>query len=125
MITQKYLGFWDFWFYVVGVNVSPADTGNKMISDNLKVRQIEPMSPDEFEAIKKEGAYIRGAAVVTGKVWRGNYIRNYLNGVDLDNQKAIEEICCCQYYIILRNLPDCNARDAAANGYIVVATHTE
>ena len=51
------------------------------------------MSPDEFEAMKKEGAYIRGGAVVTGKVWRGNYVRYYLNGVDLENQKAIEEIC--------------------------------
>ena len=88
MITQEYLGFLDFWFYVVGVNVSPADIRNRRISDNWKARQSEPMSPDEFEAMKKEGAYIRGGAVVTGKVWRGNYVRYYLNGVDLREPKS-------------------------------------
>lgn len=93
MITPDYFKFLDFWFYIVGINICPADTRNKRISDNWKVRQSEPMSPNEYEAMKKEGAYIRGAAVITGKVWRGDYVGYHLNGVDLDNQKAIEEIC--------------------------------
>ena len=71
----------------------PADTRNKRLSNNWKVKQNESMSSDEYEAMKKEGAYIRGAAVVTGKVWRGDYVGYHLNGIDLDNQKAIQEIC--------------------------------
>ena len=51
------------------------------------------MSSEEFEDLKKEGAFIRGAAIVTGRVWRGDYVGYFLNGIDLDNQKAIEEIC--------------------------------
>ena len=43
--------------------------------------------------MKQEGAYVRGAAVITGKVWRGDYVGYYLNGIDLDNQKALDEIC--------------------------------
>src|SRR5437016_10087119 len=51
------------------------------------------MSLEEYEELKKAGAFIRGAAVITGKVWRGNYVGYYLNGIDFDNSKAIEEIC--------------------------------
>ena len=36
------------------------------------------MSSEEFEDLKKEGAFIRGAAVVTGKVWRGDYVGYFL-----------------------------------------------
>lgn len=90
MITTDYFEFLDYWFYIVDVNVCPADTRNKKISDNWKPRQSKPISPDKYEAMKKEGAFNRGAAVVTGKVWRGNYVGHYLNGVDLDNQKAIQ-----------------------------------
>jgi hypothetical protein len=43
--------------------------------------------------MKKKENYIRGAAVITGKVWRGDYGGYYLNGIDLDNQKAIEDVC--------------------------------
>src|SRR5215216_778065 len=93
MITPEYFKYLDSWFYTVGVNVWPADTRNKRLSNSWKARQDEPMSTDEYEAMKKEGAYIRGAAIVTGKVWRGDYVGYYLNGIDLDNKKAIEEIC--------------------------------
>ena len=81
MITQEYLGFLDFLFYVFGVNASPAETRNKRISDNWKVRQSEPMSPDEFEAMKKEGAYIRGGPSLLAKF--GEELRSLLlNRVD-------------------------------------------
>jgi hypothetical protein len=93
MITPEYFPVLDFWFYKVGVNVWPADTRNKSLSNSWKARQDEPMSPEEFEEMKKKGDYIRGAAVITGKIWRGDNVGYYLNGVDLDNQKAIEEVC--------------------------------
>jgi hypothetical protein len=93
MITSELFSILDFWFYTVGVNVCPADTRDKRISESWKPMQTTAMSVEEYEDLKKEGAFIRGAAVVTGKVWRGDYVGYFLNGIDLDNQKAIEEIC--------------------------------
>ena len=93
MITPELFSVLDFWFYTIGVNICPADTRNKRISESWKPMQTTAMSVKEYEDLKKEGAFIRGAAVVTGKVWRGDHIGYYLNGVDLDNEKAIQEIC--------------------------------
>jgi|GEM_PF-1717052 len=95
MITSEYFKFLDFWFYDVGVNVIPADTRNKRVSENWKIKQEAPMSSDEYEELKKNGAFIRGAAVITGKVWRGNDVGYWFNGIDSDNLKATEEICSC------------------------------
>ena len=48
------------------------------------------MSSEEFEDLKKVEHSFE-ATVVTGKVWRGDHVGYYLNGIDLDNQKAIDE----------------------------------
>jgi DNA replicative helicase MCM subunit Mcm2 (Cdc46/Mcm family) len=93
MITSDYFHFLDFWFYTVGVNICPADTRNKKTTEIWKPKQNTPMSAEEYEELKKTGAFIRGAAVITGKVWRGDYVGYYFNGIDCDNLKAIEEIC--------------------------------
>lgn len=93
MITSEFFTILDFWFYTVGVNVCPADTRNKKTSESWKPLQNTSMSNEEYEELKKTGAFIRDAAVVTGKVWRGDYVGYCLNGIDLDNQKAIEEVC--------------------------------
>jgi hypothetical protein len=93
MITSKYFSILDFWFYNVGINLCPADTRNKRVSESRKAMQTTAMSAEEYRDLKKEGAFIRAAAVVTGKIWRGDYVGYYLNGIDLDNSKAIEEIC--------------------------------
>lgn len=93
MITSEYFHLLDFWFYTVGVNVCPADTKNKRVSESWKSIQNSAMSLEEFEDLKKSGAFIRGTAVVAGRVWRGDYLGYYLNGIDLDNKKAIEEVC--------------------------------
>ncbi|HKG89672.1 MAG TPA: hypothetical protein VKA95_15230 [Nitrososphaeraceae archaeon] len=71
MITSEYFKLLDFWFYTVGVNVWPADSWNK------KARQDGPISSDEYEAIKKEGAYIRRAAVIIGKLKDAAAVTNY------------------------------------------------
>jgi hypothetical protein len=93
MITSELFSVLDFWFYTVGVNVCPADTRNKRTSESWKPMQNTSMLNEEYEELKKTGAFIRGAAVVTGKVWRGDYVGYYLNAIDLDNPKAIGEIC--------------------------------
>jgi DNA replicative helicase MCM subunit Mcm2 (Cdc46/Mcm family) len=93
LITSDFFHILDFWFYNVGVNLCPADTRNKRTSENWKAIQNTAMSSEEYEELKKSGAFIKGAAVVTGRVWRGDNAGYYLNGIDLDNQKAIDEIC--------------------------------
>jgi hypothetical protein len=52
MITPEYFPVLDFWFYKVGVNVWPAATRNKSLSNSWKARQDDPMSPEEFEEMK-------------------------------------------------------------------------
>jgi Bifunctional DNA primase/polymerase, N-terminal len=93
MITTDFFKFLDFWFYTVGVNVIPADTRNKRVSQAWTIEQNSAMTIEEYEEMKKAGDFIRGAAIITGKVWRGNNVGLYLNGIDADNLKAIEEIC--------------------------------
>jgi hypothetical protein len=93
VITSEHFEQLDFWFYTVGVNVCPCNTRDKRTSNNWKAKQDTAMSPEEYEESKKAGEFIKGAAVVTGKVWRGDYVGYYLNGIDLDNHKAIDEIC--------------------------------
>jgi hypothetical protein len=51
------------------------------------------MSAEEYEELKKSAAFIKRAALITGKVWRWDYVGYYFNGIDCDNLKAIEEIC--------------------------------
>jgi DNA replicative helicase MCM subunit Mcm2 (Cdc46/Mcm family) len=93
MITSEHFPFLDFWFYKVGVNVRPADTRDKKVSRAWAKHQTIAMTPEEYEEMKKAGDFTRGAAIITGRVWRGDHVGLYLNGIDLDNSKAIEEIC--------------------------------
>jgi hypothetical protein len=55
MITPDHFPVLDFWFYTIGVNVWPADTRKKSLSNSWKARQSEDMSPEEFETMKQEG----------------------------------------------------------------------
>jgi hypothetical protein len=83
----------DFWHYQIGVNVIPADTKNKQTGYNWSQCQEKPI-PNEFhEQRKRNGEYNKGIALVTGKIWRGQFKGKYLVAIDLDNKKAIEEFC--------------------------------
>jgi hypothetical protein len=74
MITPDYFQILDFWFYTVGVNICPADIRNKKTTESRRPKQNTPMTAEEYEELKKTGAFIRGAAVITGKVWQGDYV---------------------------------------------------
>lgn len=63
MITPEYFDFLDFWFYEVGVNLCPADTKNKRISENWKAMQTAAIPAE----VKQDWAFIRGAAAATEK----------------------------------------------------------
>jgi hypothetical protein len=52
MITSELSNVLDFWFYAVGVNVCPADTRNKRISESWKAMQITELLDLLFSAIK-------------------------------------------------------------------------
>ena len=85
----------DFWFYQVGVNVIPADTVNKTPVDEWSEYQNKPIPPELFGQKKKNGVYEKGIAIIPGMVWRGPNKGKYLVFIDLDNQKAIDEVCIC------------------------------
>src|SRR5580765_6461891 len=85
----------DFWFYEMGINVLSADTVNKIPTEEWYEYQNKPMPPELFEKRKKEGLYKNGIALIPGQVWRGPNKGKYLVFIDLDNQKAIEEVCGC------------------------------
>ena len=83
----------DYWYYKIGVNVIPANTKEKITYENWISWQDKPVPEELHELRKKNGKYSRGIAIVLGKIWRGKYQSQYLNGIDCDNKKAIEEIC--------------------------------
>ena len=87
------INYWtDFWYYQIGVNIIPADTKNKKTYENWSQLQDKSIPEELHEKRKKNGEYNKGIAIVTGPIWRGKNKGKYLNGIDCDNKKAIEEI---------------------------------
>jgi hypothetical protein len=85
----------DFWFYKIGVNVIAADSVKKIPIEEWSKYQNKPILVEAYEQNKKNGIYKDGIAIIPGKVWRGPHKDKYLVFVDLDNQKAIDEVCSC------------------------------
>ena len=103
----------DFWFYTIGANIIPSDTINKTTNFQWSEYQNKPMPPELFEKRKRDGLYENGIALIPGKVWRGPNKDKYLVFIDLDNQKAIDEVCSC---FGVRDLEDLSQ-------YIIVERH--
>lgn len=92
----------DFWHNVVGVNVFPANTkskepfytdklGNKhYISWSKSGYQTNSITEEKFKEWKDNNCFDNGLAVICGKVFRGKNEGLWINGLDLDNPKAIE-----------------------------------
>ena len=84
----------DFWRYQIGMNVIPADTRNKKPTVNWKQNQNAPVSEEQHIQWKHDNAFDKGMAIIVGKVWFHSEKNGlYLNFIDLDNQKAIQEFC--------------------------------
>ena len=92
---REYYNLWaDFWRYVIGVNVIPANTREKIVSVPWKPYQTEPVSEEQHHQWKQEGAFDSGMAIIGGRVWHNPLKKDlYLILGDLDNQKAIDEFC--------------------------------
>jgi hypothetical protein len=90
-----YYNAWsDFWRYVIGVNVIPADTRAKKTHIKWSGYQNNPISEEQHNQWKMEGAFLKGMAVIAGKVWhRSDKDGQYFTIIDLDNAKGIEELC--------------------------------
>jgi len=82
----------DLWYYQIGVNVIPADTKNKRTYENWLQWQDNPIPDELHEERKKNGEYNKGIALLSGKIWRGQFEGKYLIAIDLDNKKAKYEI---------------------------------
>jgi hypothetical protein len=84
----------DFWRYECGLNVFPADTRNKRTYEEWGKWQNEPISEEQHEDWKNTNAFSNGMALMAGRVWhRTDLEKRHLCFIDLDNQKAIDEVC--------------------------------
>lgn len=87
--------YWaDFWRNECGLNVIPADTKNKKIYEKWSLWQNERISEGQHEEWKRKRKFDSGMAIMAGNIWHKKDLEEYsLCFIDLDNQKAIEEIC--------------------------------
>ena len=84
----------DFWRYVIGVNVIPADTRKKVTYEKWSDWQDKPISEELHNEWKAQNAFSKGMAIIVGKVWhREDKKELYFTFIDTDNLKAIESIC--------------------------------
>jgi P4 family phage/plasmid primase-like protien len=83
----------DYWHNKIGANVIPANTKEKNTFENWTQWQDKPIPSELHEERKRNGNYDNGIAVMTGRLYKGQYKDKYLIGIDCDNRKAIEEIC--------------------------------
>ena len=77
--VKEYYNAWaDFWRYVIGINIIPADTRVKKTHIRWSQYQNNPISEVQHIQWKAEGAFLKGTAIIPGKVWhrpdkRGQY----------------------------------------------------
>jgi putative DNA primase/helicase len=92
--TEYYNTCADYWRYYVGVNTIPANTRKKVTYEPWAEYQFKPISEEQYKEWKTKGAFNNGIAIILGRVWHNKQrLGLYLNGIDLDNCKAIEEVC--------------------------------
>jgi P4 family phage/plasmid primase-like protien len=92
---KEYYNSWaDFWRYVIGINVIPADTKAKKPIIKWSQYQNNPISEVQYIQWKTKGAYLKGMGIIPGKVWhRPDKTGEYFTIIDLDRATAIKELC--------------------------------
>src|SRR5215210_3827643 len=91
---DDYNAWADFWRYDIGTNVIAADTREKKPLVSWSEWQSKPIPEEVHNEWKATEAFNKGMAVILGKVWHNkDKFGLYLNGIDADNLKAIEELC--------------------------------
>jgi len=86
----------DFWRNECGLNAFGVDTKSKgkVFCEKWSLMQDQGISDEEHEDKKRRNVFSNGIAIMAGPVWHRPDLNGYhLCFIDLDNQKAIEEIC--------------------------------
>lgn len=84
----------DFWRFKCGLNVIPADTKNKRVYEKWSVWQNEGVNEGQHQAWKERSSFDNGMAIMAGNIWHKEELKDYsLCFIDLDNQKAVQEVC--------------------------------
>jgi hypothetical protein len=91
MISLNFNEAADFWRNEIGANVFPFNSQKKETYIEWAEFEEKPISEEQHIKRKNSGAYSKGVAVMTGKLWRGKYKGKYLACIDIDNKKGIEE----------------------------------
>jgi hypothetical protein len=85
----------DYWFYEIGVNVFPVNSKEKQTIISWKEWQNNSIPIEVYEKWKNDELFDKGCAIIPGKIRRRSNKNKFLVFIDLDNQKAIDEICYC------------------------------
>ena len=85
----------DFWRFIVGVNVFPADTRNKVTYEhwNKNGWQTNPIPLEQHESWKNEKAFEKGLMVIPGKpLHKPEKFSFYLVCIDWDKERGLKEL---------------------------------
>jgi Bifunctional DNA primase/polymerase, N-terminal len=78
----------------VGVNVIPADTRNKIPLVKWAEYQGKPIPQEVHDKWKNDNEFDKGMALICGKTWHNKSKEGlFLNCLDIDNQKGLDEFC--------------------------------
>ena len=121
---QHYNDGADFWRYDIGANVIPANTRKKETYESWKQWQDKPIPQGLHEQWKSSGAFNQGMAIIPGKVWHHIGKRElYLIAIDLDNQKAIEEVALDGLEELAKHLIVEQHRDDLTKAHALLYSH--
>ena len=90
--NEWYNSWADYWRYVIGVDPILANTRNKTPLVHWTEFQNDDVPEELHIQWKEEGKFRNGLAIILGKIRRGKYSGYYLNLIDADNRKALDEI---------------------------------
>ncbi|HJT83420.1 MAG TPA: bifunctional DNA primase/polymerase [Nitrososphaeraceae archaeon] len=95
MTSQStFLNHWsDYWYYKIGVNITPANTKEKRPFINWSEYQNKSIPEQLHNYWKENGHYNQGISLIPGLIWRGPFEGKYLIAIDLDNKIAIQDFC--------------------------------
>jgi hypothetical protein len=116
--------FVDFWRQDIGVNVIPADTRKKETYESWKEWQDKPIPQELHDRWKTSWAFNKGIAIILGKVWHNPLKKDlYLVGIDLDNQKAIEEVAIKGLEDLARHVLVEEQEDDPTKAHVLLYSH--
>jgi hypothetical protein len=81
----------DHWYYELGFNVIPIILKSKQSLISWKEWQEKFIPKEDYEEWKKKEFVNNNCAIITGKIYRGQYRDKYVCCIDIDNKLGINE----------------------------------